>query len=57
MADLYLKRLETERKSLWATCRLKGLAKGHARAPTHCRARPPDRGAQGQETHAGASAK
>ena len=27
MADLYLKRLETERKALWATCRLKGLAK------------------------------
>ena len=27
MADLYLKRLETERKGLWATCRLKGLAK------------------------------
>jgi hypothetical protein len=27
MVDLYLKRLETERKSLWATCRLKGLAK------------------------------
>ena len=27
MADLYRKRLETERKSLWATCRLKGLAK------------------------------
>jgi hypothetical protein len=27
MADLYLKHLETERKSLWATCRLKGLAK------------------------------
>ena len=27
MADLYLKRLETERKVLWATCRLKGLAK------------------------------
>lgn len=27
MADLYLKRLETERKSLWATCRLKGLPK------------------------------
>ena len=27
MADLYLRRLETERKSLWATCRLKGLAK------------------------------
>jgi len=25
MADLYLKRLETERKALWATCRLKGL--------------------------------
>ena len=28
MADLYLKALEAERKSLWATCRLKGLAKG-----------------------------
>jgi hypothetical protein len=28
MADLYLKRLEAERKALWATCRLKGLAKG-----------------------------
>ena len=27
MADLYLKALEAERKSLWATCRLKGLAK------------------------------
>lgn len=27
MADLYLKTLESERKSLWATCRLKGLAK------------------------------
>jgi hypothetical protein len=27
MADLYLKRLETERSRLWATCRLKGLAK------------------------------
>jgi hypothetical protein len=27
MADLYLKRLETERKALWATCRLKGLGK------------------------------
>ena len=27
MADLYLKRLEAERKQLWATCRLKGLAK------------------------------
>jgi hypothetical protein len=27
MADLYLTRLETERKMLWATCRLKGLAK------------------------------
>ena len=30
MADLYLKRLETERKSLWATCRLRGLAKDTA---------------------------
>lgn len=28
MADLYLKALEAERKSLWAACRLKGLAKG-----------------------------
>jgi len=27
MADLYIKALESERKSLWATCRLKGLAK------------------------------
>lgn len=27
MADFYLKRLEAERKTLWATCRLKGLAK------------------------------
>ena len=27
MADLYAKALESERKSLWATCRLKGLAK------------------------------
>jgi hypothetical protein len=25
MADLYLKTLESERKRLWATCRLKGL--------------------------------
>lgn len=28
MADLYLKALESERKSLWATCRLKGLPTG-----------------------------
>ncbi|MCH8614568.1 hypothetical protein LZ016_00400 [Sphingomonas sp. SM33] len=28
MADLYLKALESERKKLWAECRLKGLAKG-----------------------------
>ena len=27
MADHYLKALESERKALWATCRLKGLAK------------------------------
>lgn len=27
MADLYRKALESERKALWATCRLKGLAK------------------------------
>jgi hypothetical protein len=27
MADLYLKALESERKSLWAMARLKGLAK------------------------------
>ena len=27
MADLYQKALESERKSLWAACRLKGLAR------------------------------
>lgn len=27
MADLYLKGLESERRSLWAECRLKGLPK------------------------------
>ncbi|RVQ68698.1 hypothetical protein EKN06_00230 [Croceicoccus ponticola] len=27
MADLYIKALESERKSLWATCRLKGLGR------------------------------
>ena len=27
MADLYLKALESERRRLWATARLKGLAK------------------------------
>ncbi len=27
MADLYLKKLEAERKRLWATARLKGLPK------------------------------
>ncbi len=27
MADNYLKALQSERKSLWATCRLKGLAR------------------------------
>lgn len=27
MADLYLKALHSERKSLWATCRLKGLGR------------------------------
>jgi hypothetical protein len=26
MADLYLKALESERRSLWAACRLRGLA-------------------------------
>ena len=30
MADLYLKALESERKRLWAECRLKGLARGTA---------------------------
>lgn len=30
MADLYLKALESERRRLWAECRLKGLAKGTA---------------------------
>ena len=28
MADLYLKALESERRRLWAECRLKGLARG-----------------------------
>lgn len=28
VADLYLRALESERKRLWAECRLKGLAKG-----------------------------
>jgi hypothetical protein len=28
VADLYLKALESERKKLWAECRLKGLGKG-----------------------------
>ena len=27
MADLYRKALESERRSLWAACRLKGLAR------------------------------
>lgn len=27
MADLYLKALESERRRLWAACRLKGLAR------------------------------
>ena len=27
MADLYVKALESERRALWATCRLKGLAR------------------------------
>jgi hypothetical protein len=27
MTDLYLKALESERRRLWAACRLKGLAK------------------------------
>jgi len=27
MADLYLKNLDSERKALWAMCRLKGLPK------------------------------
>jgi hypothetical protein len=28
VADLYRKALESERRRLWAECRLKGLAKG-----------------------------
>jgi len=28
VADLYLKALESERRRLWAECRLKGLTKG-----------------------------
>ena len=30
MADLYLKALESERRTLWATCRLKGLPRESA---------------------------
>jgi hypothetical protein len=30
MADLYLKALESERKRLWAVCRLRDLAEGTA---------------------------
>jgi hypothetical protein len=30
VADLYLKALESERKALWATCRLKGLPRESA---------------------------
>ncbi len=28
MADLYLKKLESERKQLWSICRMKGLPRG-----------------------------
>jgi hypothetical protein len=28
VADLYLKALESERRKLWAKCRMEGLAKG-----------------------------
>jgi hypothetical protein len=28
LADLYLRALESERRKLWAECRLKGLPKG-----------------------------
>jgi hypothetical protein len=28
VVDLYLKALESERRKLWAECRLKGLSKG-----------------------------
>jgi hypothetical protein len=28
VADLYFKALQSERKKLWAECRLKGLARG-----------------------------
>ena len=28
MADLFLKALDSERRKLWAECRLKGLSKG-----------------------------
>ncbi len=39
MADLYLKALESERRSLWAACRLRGLAKDTRGAPAHRRDR------------------
>ncbi len=40
MADLYCKALEAERRSLWAACRLKGLAKG---TPQRLRIDEPDK--------------
>ncbi|WP_395396750.1 hypothetical protein WBP07_29200 [Novosphingobium sp. BL-8A] len=40
MADLYQKALESERRSLWAECRLKGLAKD---TPAHIRIAELDR--------------
>ena len=54
MADLYLKALESERKSLWATCRLKGLRQGHPRTHPHRRAGWADPRSQGQGEGLGA---
>jgi len=39
MADLYRKRLEFERKTLWATCRVESLTTRSARTRVHRRAR------------------
>jgi hypothetical protein len=35
MAHLYLKKLESERKTLWANCRLKGLGKATPERTAH----------------------
>jgi hypothetical protein len=60
MADLYLKALESERKALWAICRLKGLARDTperqriAALDEHLRAHKAKSGADGKSGSKGA---